>query len=201
MHKNIWINWSIEFGPIILFFLCLNFFGQSNDGFVFSTAVFTISTIIALLSAYIRDKRIALFPIISGVFVVTFGLTTVYLKMPSIFIIKDTIYNGLFAVLLFIGLLFKKGLLKDLFGSLFDMSDEGWRKLSFRWMLMFLILASSNEIVWRNYSQETWVIYKFFATIITTIFGSYQIFLARQYRNPSASKWGMRIINSIHLKN
>jgi intracellular septation protein len=195
VHKNIWINWSIEFGPIILFFVSLYKLGESEGGFVYATGIFTLATIIALASAYIRDKRIALFPITSGVFVIIFGALTLYSNEPHIFIIKDTVYNGLFAVALFVGLVRGKGLLKFFFGSLFDMKDEGWRILSFRWMIMFIILTVSNEYVWRLYSQNVWVMYKFFATIVTTIFGTSQIFLARRYRNETASPWGMRIVN------
>lgn len=200
MHKNIWLNWSIEFGPIVLFFVSLKIVGETDQGFVFSTALFTAATVAALLTAYIRDKRIAFFPIVNGIFVVLFGVFTVYLKQPHIFIIKDTIYNGFFATLLLAGLFFKRGFLKDMFASLFDMSDEGWRILSFRWMVMFALLAISNEYVWRFHSQQEWVMYKFFATIATTIFGFYQLFLSKKYRNPNASKWGMRIVSHIEVK-
>lgn len=195
MHKNIWINWSIEFGPIILFFASLSIFGENDTGFVLATLIFTVATALALIGAFIRDKRVALFPIVSGAFVIVFGVLTVFYNEPFYFIIENTIYNGLFALVLFAGILRSKGLLKYLFGSLFDMTDEGWRILSFRWMIMFLILTISNEITWRFYTQEIWVMYKFFSTIVTILFGSYQIFLAKKYRNKDASTWGMRIIN------
>lgn len=198
MHKNTIINWSIEFGPIILFFISLSIFGENDTGFILSTALFTGATVVTLLVAYIRDKRVALFPILSGVSVIIFGITTVYFNNPKIFIIKDTVYNGLFAIALLIGLLKGKGLLQNLFGSLFDMKEEGWKKLSFRWMIMFTLLAVSNEFVWRTYTQDMWVMYKFFATIATTVFGSYQIYLSRVYRNPRASPWGMRITSEIN---
>lgn len=195
MHKNIWINWLVEFGPIVLFFVSLSLFGDNHKGFISSTAIFTATTLLALICAYVRDKRIALFPIITGIFIILFGVLTVFCNEPTIFIIKDSIYNGFFAVLLFVGIIKGKGLLKPLFASLFDMSDEGWRILSFRWMMMFIVLTLSNEIVRTLYSQQVWVMYKFFATLITIIFGCYQIFLARKHRNASASPWGMRIVN------
>lgn len=196
MHKNILINWSVEFGPIVLFFVSLKILGESSAGFVFSTALFTGATILALLVAYLQDKRIALFPIISGIFVIIFGITTVYFNQPYVFIIKDSLYNGFFSLLLLVGLLKGKGLLKPFFGSLFDMTDEGWKILSFRWMTMFMLLLVSNEIMWRMFSLEAWVTYKFFATVITIFFGSYQIFLAKKFRNPTASPWGMRIVSN-----
>lgn len=189
------INWIIEFGPIILFFIALKIFGESGEGFIIATALFTGATFLSLLFAYIRDKRIALFPVVSGIFVVLFGLTTIYFKQPYIFVIKDTIYNALFAIVLFVGLIKNKGYLKTLFASLFDMKDEGWKILSKRWMIFFVILAVSNEIIWRNFSLNVWVMYKFYATITTTIFGSYQIILTKKYRNKNATLWGLRKVN------
>jgi hypothetical protein len=32
--------------------------------------------------------------------------------------------------------------------SVFDLDEEGWRKLTFRWGLFFFVLAALNEIVW-----------------------------------------------------
>lgn len=186
------INWSIEFGPIILFFISLGLFGHTTEGFVGSTGLFTLTTIIALVASYIREKRIALFPIVAGASIILFGLATVFLNDPIIFIVKDTVYNGIFAVILIAGLVRGRGYLKIFFSTLFDMEDEGWRILSLRWMIMFVLLAVSNELVWRFYSQDVWVYYKFVSTVITMVFGLYQFVLSRRFRNPTASTWGMR---------
>lgn len=198
MHKNVLVNWSIEFWPILLFFGALALLWDSSSGFVFATGLFTASTALALMVAYVRERRIALFPIISGIFVIVFGVLTLYYNEPHIFVLKDTVYNGFSALLLFFGLLKGKWLLKYLFGSLFDIADEGWRILSFRWMIAFVILFITNEYFWRNYPQNIWVLYKFISTLLTIIFGSAQIYLARRYRNPTASPWGLRIVIMKH---
>jgi intracellular septation protein len=149
--------------------------------------------VISLLASYKIEKRVALFPIISGATAISFGFITLITQDPFIFIIKDTFYNGFFALLLLIGALFKKFLLKPLFITLFDIRDRGWYVLSIRWGIAFLILLVSNEIAWRFFGQEGWVVYKFWSTILTALFGFYQITLSRKYRNSSASKWGTRI--------
>jgi intracellular septation protein len=191
-HTQALINWSIEFGPIILFFLTLFAVGDSKSGFITATTVFTAATFISLVFAYIREKRIALFVVVAGIFIIAFGLGTILFADPRIFIIKDSIYNGFFAVFLLIGILRGRGYLKLFFSRLFDISDEGWRILSLRWMIMFTALVISNELVWRLYSQNTWVVYKLIATIVTIGFGMYQFFLAKKFRNETASAWGMR---------
>lgn len=190
---KIFFSWSIEFGPIVGFFIVLAIRGETNEGFVDSTALFVILTVIALVAAYVKDKRIALFPLVTGASVVLFGIATVLFHNPLIFILKDTFYNGLFAVVLFAGVMHGRGFLKSLFSSLFDMTDRGWYVLSVRWATMFFLLAFTNEIVWRNFSEQAWVVYKFVATIATIVFGFYQITLARRERNETASAWGMRI--------
>lgn len=193
MKKQSIVAWSIEFGPIILFFIFLEIFGDTDSGFIFSTAIFTGATIIALIASRIYEDRIAIFPLVAGVFVVTFGILTVTFQDPYMFVLKDTLYNGLFFVLLLVGVLRGKGYLEYLFSSLFDLTAKGWYKLSFRWMVMFFILVVTNEYFWRVFPLEFWVRYKIIATVVTVVFGLYQIFLARDHRNETASPWGLRI--------
>jgi len=196
MNKNIWVNWLVEFGPLVGFFTLLFILdpvGKNPHGFVFSTGVFVVLTVFAIAVGYVKAKIIPLFPLIAAVAIVGFGVATVVSKDPIIFMVKDTFYNGFFCLFLFSGIFFyRKGLLKLLFASLFDMQDRGWYILSVRWGVMFLILTISNEIIWRN-ALDWWVRYKFIATLATFIFAFYQFTLARKYRNAGASPWGMKI--------
>jgi intracellular septation protein len=192
MYKNVIISWSIEFGPIVLFFIALQLFGSNDQGFILSTSIFTVATAIALITSYLYEGRIAWFPLIAGASVILFGVMTVVFQNPAFFVLKDTLYNGIFAAVLLIGALMKKSLLKPLFIALFDMKDEGWFILSVRWGVLFLLLTITNEITWRVYGQYAWVNYKFWSTIITALFGFYQITLSKKYRNPHATEWGMR---------
>ena len=80
------------------------------------------------------------------------------------------------------GLVFNKSLLGVVFDSLFQLSDEGWRKLTLRWALFFLALAVLNEIVWRNVSTDTWVTFKVFGVVpLTILFGALQVPLLKRY--------------------
>lgn len=192
MYKNVAISWSIEFGPIVAFFTALHFLGNTTAGFVTSTGIFTCLTVVALIAAYYYEGRIAPFPLIAGVSVIGFGIMTLISNNPIFFILKDTFYNGFFAAFLLTGVIMKKAFLKPLFKSLFDMHDNGWYILSLRWGIFFLLLTVTNEITWRIYGQEVWVVYKFWATIITVIFGFYQVTLSKKYRNGSATRLGIR---------
>ena len=54
-------------------------------------------------------------------------------------------------------------------GSMSRMTDLGWRMLTIRWALFFVLLAVLNEIVWRNTSTDTWVSFKVFGIMPLTI--------------------------------
>jgi intracellular septation protein len=187
--RQVTTSWGIEFGPIAVFFLTSEYLGL-----IASTAIFVALTAVALFLSYSRDRKIALFPLLAGLSVIIFGVLTVALHNPFFIIIKDTVYNGLFAVAIAIGLYgFRHPILKDLFGSLFHMTDRGWTILSRRWMFMFALLTISNEFMRQAYAPELWVNYKMIATFVTIVFGFYQITLSRRERMPDANKWGMNV--------
>ncbi len=187
--KNIILSWGTEFGPIFVFFI-----SSELLGFIPATALFVALTFVALIVAYVRERRVALFPLIAGFSVIVFGLLTVLLKNPIFLIVKDTIYNGMFSIALYIGLYFyNEPILKDLFGSLFKMTDKGWTILSFRWMIAFFVLAVSNEVMWRHFTPDEWLYYKMLATFATIVFGFYQLTLSRRERLPNSNRWGMNV--------
>ena len=66
--------------------------------------------------------------------------------------------------------------------SLFHLTDEGWRKLTVRWVIFFFALAVLNEIVWRNTSTNVWVDFKVFGVMpLTLLFGALQYPLLQKY--------------------
>lgn len=187
--RRVATSWAIEFGPIVVFFLTAEYIGLIQ-----STGLFVFLTALALIASYTRDRRIALFPLLAGLSVIIFGCLTVFLRDPLYIIIKDTVYNGLFALAIAIGLYgYRRPILKDLFSSLFHMTDKGWFILSRRWMIMFILLAVSNELVRHFLSPVAWVNYKMIATFSTIVFGFYQITLSKRERMPDSNKWGMNI--------
>jgi intracellular septation protein len=183
------LNLGIEFGPIIAFLIASEFLP-----FFPAVSIFVLLTIIAMIVGQIERKSFAWFPFIVGISVVLSGTLTVILKEPFYIIIKDTIYNGLFAVVLIIGLYYKKSLLKPLFEGLFSMTEEGWRILTIRWTIMFILLTIGNEIARINLTPEDWVMYKTLATVATIIFSLYQFKLSKKERLPESSPWGMRML-------
>ncbi len=108
-------------------------------------------------------------PVVSGIVVVVFGGLTLFLQNEIFIKLKPTIVNTLFGLVLLGGLYFRKPLLQIVLDSVFDLTEEGWRKLTLRWALFFFALAAINEIVWRTQTTDFWVSFKVFGIMPLTI--------------------------------
>jgi len=179
-------SWTIEFGPLLVFFLCFEIWG-----FLAATSALVVSTFFALLVAFITERRVPLFPLISGLCVFLFGLLTLYFQDPRFLVLEYTLYNGFFGMALLIGLLFNVPLLRYMFGTLFALKEYGWMVLSYRWAVFFLLVAFANELVWRYTPEHLWVIFRIGVVPAFLCFGLYQFTLSRRERLPEASAWGL----------
>ena len=165
---------ALELGPLVLFFL-VNVYGDRIFGVVperrifLAIGVFIPATLISLAVHYALVRKLPIMPLVSAVGVVVFGGLTIWLNDETFFKLKPTIVNALFGAALLGGLAFGKPLLKIVMDAMFDLTDEGWRKLTFRWGIFFFVLAALNEIVWRTQTTDTWVNFKVFAVMPLTI--------------------------------
>jgi len=113
--------------------------------------------------------------LVSAVVVLVFGGLTLVFQNETFIKVKPTIIYLLFAGTLLGGLLLRRPLLEIVFDQMFHLTEEGWRKLTVRWTLFFLLLALLNEIVWRTQSTDVWVAFKAFGVLpLTFIFGALQ---------------------------
>jgi hypothetical protein len=54
-------------------------------------------------------------------------------------------------------------------GTAFQLTDEGWTKLTLRWALFFFVLAGVNEFFWRGFTTDTWIASKMFVSFPATM--------------------------------
>jgi len=175
----------LEAGPLVVFFVANSYYG-----IFFATGVFMAATVLSLTVSKVKFGRIPIMPLVSGFFVLVFGALTLYLQEDFFIKIKPTIVNLLFATILFGGLLAGHSLLRHLFGEVFNLSDKGWRVLTFRWACFFVFLAVLNEFIWRNFSTDFWAAFKLMGVMpITMIFAIAQLGLIQKYdaTEPSAA--------------
>ncbi len=141
------------------------------------------ATAASLIASRILLKRVPVLALVTGVFVIVFGFLTIYFNDETFIKIKPTIVNALFAVMLGAGLVFRRLVLKLALGEVFDLTDAGWRLLTIRWAVFFLILAGLNEFVWRNFSTDTWVSFKSFGVMpMTALFMLSQVPLIMRHQ-------------------
>lgn len=181
-------NWMIELGSVAAFWVVFNQFGMMP-------AIFwsLVATVIVVILAILIQRRWPFFPLVMCVVVLIFGGYSLLMRDPLAFIVQHTIYYGIGGLILMIGLANGKSLLKPLFENLFALTDHGWTILTWRWAMLFFVLASGNELVWRTMSHAAWTNYKLGMTITVTAFGLWQLRLARRERLPEASAWGLKI--------
>jgi intracellular septation protein len=171
------LKMSLELGPLILFFLA-----NARWGIFTATAVFMVAVLAALAASYKLMHRVPIMTVVSALVVVVFGGLTLLLQNDVFIKVKPTIIYLLFAAVLIGGLLAGKPLLALVFESVFDLTDEGWRKLTWRWALFFLALAVLNEIVWRTQTTDTWLTFKVFGVVpLTFLFAASQYPLLTRY--------------------
>ena len=180
MNKPI-IKFATDFGPLVIFFII--YFNNENDLKV-AIPPFIIATLIALAVVYFLEKRIPIVPLLSGVLITFFGGLTLYFDNKIFFYMKPTIINLLFAAVLFFGKYFtQKPLLKIFFQNAFNLKDEGWKKLNYRWIVFFLFIAILNEIVWRTQTETFWVNFKVWGLLpISFLFAASQVPLINKYK-------------------
>lgn len=167
----------VELGPLLLFF-----FVNSRAGIFWGTGVLIVATAISIIASRIMFGKLAVMPLVSAFFVIIFGGMTLWLADEQFIKLKPTIVNLIFASVLLGGLVAGHSLLRHLFGDVFKLTEEGWRQLTLRWGLFFLLLAGLNEFVWRNFSTDTWVSFKVFGIMpLTMIFGIAQMGLLKTH--------------------
>ena len=167
----------LDIGPLVLFFAA-----NSKFGIFAATGSFMVAVLIALTVSYMMTRHIAIMPVVTAVIVLVFGGLTLFLHDELFIKLKPTIIYVLFGGTLLAGLALDKPFLSILFDQMFHLSEEGWRKLTWRWVLFFFALAIANEIVWRTQTTDFWVSFKLFGVVpLTFLFGALQMPLINKY--------------------
>ncbi|MDC1228426.1 septation protein IspZ [Octadecabacter sp.] len=155
----------LELGPTVAFFVLylrikndvFTFGGTEYTGFIVATVAFVPVLIVAMGILWALTGKLSRIQVFTALMVIFFGALTAWFNDERFFKMKTSIVNGLFAVILGIGLLRGKSLLKYVMEDMLPMQDEGWMILTKRLALGFAALAMINEIVWRTMSTEAWV--------------------------------------------
>ena len=157
----------LDFGPLLLFFGANYFYHD----LMFSVKILVLATMVSLGLSWVFERRIPMMAAFGCVALVFFAGLTLYFDNELFIKIKPTVLTLIFAVVIAGGRSLGRNPLAALMGSQIQLDNEGWRKLSWLWVTMFVCSAIANEIAWRSLSTDSWVTFKVFGlTGISLIF-------------------------------
>lgn len=179
--ENPLLRLALDLGPLILFFAI-----NALYGIFLATGFFMVAIVAALITSRVLTGKFAKMPLVTAAMVIVFGGLTLYLQDETFIKIKPTVIYTLFASILVGGLATGRVFLQSVLGEMFELSDTGWRLLTYRWAGFFIFLAFLNEAVWRSVSTDNWVSFKVFGLVpLTFIFAAMQAGLLQKHAKPS----------------
>src|SRR6476646_3432827 len=99
--------------------------------------IFVAPAVLAHAVSYALTRHLPAMPLITAIIVLVFGSLTLLLHDEHFIKLKPSIIYVLFGAVLLSGLALGKPLLGMVFDSVFQLTEEGWRKLTLRWALFF----------------------------------------------------------------
>ncbi len=187
-------KFALEMGPLVLFFLVNSYgdrwFGVATESRLFlATGIFVVAVLASLAITWTLVRKLPVMPLVSAVVITIFGGLTLLLHDELFIKLKPTIVNTLFGGVLVWAGLTGRNVLKLVLDSVFDLTDEGWRLLTWRWAFFFFVLAALNEIVWRTQTTDTWVAFKVWGIMpLTMVFAMAQVPLIMRHDASEANK-------------
>ena len=180
-----WLKPAVDYGPLAVFFVA-----YVGLGLMAATAALIGASLVALLAAWVAERRVPVIPLATTAIIAIFGGLTLWLRDETFIKMKPTIVQALFALALLGSLAFRRPLLKPLLGPVMPpLSDAAWRQFTLRYALFFVAMTALNELVWRTQSTDVWVAFKVFGLSgLTFLFILSQIpFVGRQARLAEAA--------------
>ena len=145
---------------------------------------------------------------------VLFGILTLVTGDPMWIQVKVTIFNVMFALFLFVGLIIGKNFFQHIFEGTFHYTKEGWDKFTWSFAWFFVLTAVLNEVV-RQYFQKdgmyppigsslhdilgfqidgvnVWILFKIaFIMPLSGLYAWYLTTLMAKYRVPQGGEGGL----------
>src|SRR6185295_14957075 len=143
--------------PVLLFFAAF----KLADIYV-ATAVAIGATFLQIgLLALLRRKIDSMLWVSLGIIVV-FGGATLALRDETFIKWKPTVLYWMFAIVLGVGQLLGRNLIRSMLGAQIQLPDPVWRRLNWSWVGFFAFMGVVNLLVAFNFSTDQWVNFKLF---------------------------------------
>lgn len=161
---------ALELGPLLAFFLAYlwlrgdsySFAGRDYDGFIVVTALFVPLLAACTAALWRLSGKVSRIQVTTLVMVVVFGALTVWLNDERFFKMKSTFVFGGFGLVLWLGLWRGRSLFQYVMEGMLPIRAEGWMILTRRLANFFLLMAVANEVIWRSFSTDVYVVWDTF---------------------------------------
>jgi len=162
-----------DFLPIIVFFAVYQIYGavvSTDDAMFAATIAIMVVMTIQIAVQWLRTRTVNRIMLISGVLVLVFGGITLALRDPRFMQWKVTVLNWLLAIGFLASHFFgRQTLVEKFLGEAIALPQVIWRRLNFLWVANFALIGAINLYVAYNFSQETWVDFKFYGLLGLTL--------------------------------
>lgn len=163
------INLGLELIPVVLFFIG----GLWN--IYMATAFLMVGSIVSIIIYYLINNKLPILTIALAILALLFGALTLIFHKSYIIKIKVTILNILIAIVFFSAAFWKKNIIAPITPR-FARKPSVFIVINNSWGIFFVLMAITNEIVWRRISDQAWVYFKTFAIPSSVIiFGLIQV--------------------------
>jgi len=195
VRSKLFVKLLLEFLPLGLFLIAVDVYN-----IYVGSAVLAVTTFISMAVVWALYRRLALMAIITGITGIVAASATVMMVDPMWVKLKPTIVSLVFASILAAGLASGRPLLRPLIGEDLNLTDQGWRVVTRRWMMYFFFIAALNEFVWRGAIQlyghspqadQVWASFKVvFLMPFTVLYAAFMLPLLKRYQDDTAKPMG-----------
>lgn len=147
----------LEIIPTLIFLVFYHLYDLQTAIFFFIFA-----SIINFLLIYLKDKKLSMLLLFSTVILTIFGGFSLLFEDTIFFKIKPTITFLLLGMFLIYDLSLRKEILFRFLQKFLDLNGTGYKFIQRSVIVYCFAFAVLNEVLWRNFSEETWVYFKLF---------------------------------------
>ena len=170
-----------DFLAIILFFVIYT----TTHNIIWATIGATVVGIFQAAYTWIKFTKLSFFQWVSLIIVVVFGGLTIWLDNPVYVMLKTTMVCWLTALAVGVGQMMGKNGVKLLMGNELKLPENVWTKLSYAWMIFFILMGLINLASAYPFTAEqvdVWAKYKMYGYIpLSLIFSIGQAFYIARF--------------------
>lgn len=176
-------NASLILGKILTTFGIAATVKPSLVPIMLATVAVIIASIIQIVWAKIKYKKVDKTLWMSAILVTVLGSMTLYFQNDAFIKWKPTLLYWIFTIaILGAHWFWQKNIIKTMMGKEVKLPESIWIKLNYAWAIFFALLGCLNLYIAFNFSIDTWASFKLFGTMgLMFVFIITQSLIINQY--------------------